>query len=222
MPADLPSLPIFPLPLVLFPGATLPLHIFEPRYRAMLADCRAGDGRFGIVLATGGSERALPAGHVGCVAELREVQPLPDGRANVVVAGAERFALDRFVDGPAPYHVATVAAWVDLPEDPAGSAALAGSVRATFARVARAARTLADEGEGELPALPDDVAALSFRIAALVDFELPTRQRLLASRSPRGRLEEIAARLGEALPALEARAAVHVGARSNGHGPHHA
>ena len=42
------ELPIFPLPLVLFPGTTQPLHVFEPRYRRLLADCLAGDKRFGI------------------------------------------------------------------------------------------------------------------------------------------------------------------------------
>lgn len=221
MPLDDAVLPLFPLPLVLFPGATLPLHIFEPRYRALLADCEAGDGRFGIVLTTGGPERALPAGHVGCVAELREVTRLPDGRANVLVEGTDRFALDRFLVAETPYHLAAVTGFADRPEpaDADATRAAADAVRRAFERVARAARTIADDAD-PLPTLADDPVALSFQVAALVEFELATRQRLLASRSPLGRLRELEALLEGAAPAVEARAEVHVRARTNGHGPH--
>jgi Lon protease-like protein len=210
-------LPLFPLPLVLFPEAALPLHIFEPRYRTMLADCRAGDGRFGVV--TGGGE-PLP-GAVGCVAELREVTMLPDGRANIVVAGGERFALTKLATTGAPYLVGEVEPWRDR-EEPAEDAslpALAGRVRETFARVARAARTVADD-PAPPPSLPADPAALSFAIAAVVELGLEVKLRLLASQSPAGRLRELEALLTSALPGVERRAAVHTGARRNGHGPH--
>ena len=210
-------LPLFALPLVLFPGATLPLHIFEPRYRALLADCRAGDGRFGIVLSDAG---ALEPGAVGCVAELRDVQSLPDGRANIVVAGAERFALARLVEAGTPYPMAEVRPWEDAPEpDVEALRALDASVRAAFARVARAARTIADDAS-PTPELPSDPASLSFAVASAVDFDLATRQRLLISRSAAERLRELDALLTRAVEPIEARAAVHVGARSNGHGPH--
>ena len=210
-------LPLFALPLVLFPGATLPLHIFEPRYRALLADCRAGDGRFGIVLS---DAAALEPGAVGCVAELRDVQSLPDGRANIVVVGAERFALTRLVQTGTPYPTGEVRSWEDVPEpDPDAVRALDASVRTAFARVARAARTIADDGT-PTPELPADPAALSFAIAAAVDFDVAIRQRLLISRSATERLRELDALLTRAVEPIEARAAVHVGARSNGHGPH--
>lgn len=230
MPADAAILPLFPLPLVLFPGATLPLHIFEPRYRQLLADLRDadhpfGDGRFGIVLATGGPERALPAGHVGCIAELRDATELPDGRLNVVVEGTERFALDRFLVHPAPYHVAAVTSFRDRPEPGAPTAAreelhaAAERVRASFARVARAARTIADDRD-PVPPLPADDADVAFAVAAMVDFDLPTRQRLLASPSALGRLREVEALLGRATDGIERRAEVHRKAKTNGHGPH--
>jgi Lon protease-like protein len=214
-------LPLFPLPLVLFPGATLPLHIFEPRYRALLADCRAGDGRFGILLTTGGPERSLPPGHAGCVAELQDVTELPDGRANVVVVGRERFALDRFLVAETPYHLAVVAPLGDRDES-ADAGAIGDSaerVRTAFERVARAARTIADDTD-PVPPLPRDPAALSFAIAAMVDFDVTTRQRLLASRSALARLRELETLLGRAVPGIEARAEVHERARSNGHGPY--
>jgi Lon protease-like protein len=212
-------LPIFPLPLVLFPGAALPLHIFEPRYREMLADCRRADGRFGIVLATGGPERELPRGTVGCVAEVQEVRALPDGRSNVVVEGIERFALEEFVEAPASYHVGAVSPYDDEPvPDPAALRAMDAEVRTLFARVARAARAIADDNE-PLPGLPSDPALLSFRVASLVDLENGVRQRLLESRSATDRLREIEDLLSRAADGIEERAAVHVRARTNGHGP---
>jgi Lon protease-like protein len=212
-------LPIFPLPLVLFPGASLPLHIFEPRYRELLADCRRGDGRFGVVLATGGPERELPRGRVGCVAEVQEVHALPDGRSNVLVEGVERFAFEEFVDSPASYFVGEVSAYEDEPvEDAEELRTMDAEVRTLFARVARAARAIADDND-PVPTLPPDPALLSFRVASLVDLDNDARQRLLVSRSPAERLREIDDLLSRAAEGIEERAAVHVRARTNGHGP---
>ncbi|MCA1558515.1 MAG: LON peptidase substrate-binding domain-containing protein, partial [Acidobacteria bacterium] len=71
------ELPLFPLPVVLFPGVPMPLHIFEPRYRRMLEDIRAGDQLFGLsYFDVSESESTVPpVGHLGCVAEVTEVQP---------------------------------------------------------------------------------------------------------------------------------------------------
>ena len=212
-------LPLFLLPLVLFPGTSMPLHIFEPRYREMLADCRRGDGRFGIALVGGGEERELPAGHVGCVAELRDVQTLPDGRANVLVDGTHRFALQRFVDDDAPYHVGLVEDYDDVPGDDSAATSLAAArVREAFARVGRAARAIADD-EAPVPELPDDPALVAFRVASLVDFERADRQALLVSRSALARLRTVDALLRSAVASIEERAATHTRARHNGHGP---
>ena len=213
------SNPLFPLPLVLFPGAPLPLHIFEPRYRELLADCREGDGRFGIILSTGGPELAIRPGRVGCVAELRDVRMLADGRANVLVEGRERFAFEGFADAPHAYHVAAIGPYEDdTDEDPLTLATAAERVRGTFTRVANAARVIADERE-PLPELPQAPELLAFRIASLVDFEREAQQALLASRSPLGRLIAVEALLSRVIDGIEARAAAHGRARTNGHGP---
>ena len=93
------ELPIFPLPLVLFPGVPLPLHIFEERYRRMLADVRASNNLFGLsnfVPEAAGEERP-PAGHVGCATEVVEVQPLPDGRSNILTLGVARYRVEEYV-----------------------------------------------------------------------------------------------------------------------------
>lgn len=213
-------LPLFPLPLVLFPGAPLPLHIFEPRYRQLLEDCVGGDSRFGIVFRPEGTaETDLAPGCVGCVAEVDDAQTLPDGRSNIIVHGVRRFALQRFVATPAPYHVAEVAEYDDLPEDAAALDVMAQRVRALFARVGRAARSLADDND-PLPPLPDEPDSLSFGIAALIDIEPPRRQELLASRLASERLTTIEALLAGAVDSLEARARIHTRAKSNGRGPH--
>ena len=211
-------LPLFPLPLVLFPGVPLPLHIFEPRYREMLADCLAGDRRFGIVFTpeeeTDGPER----GDVGCVAVIQSTEQLPDGRSNLIVVGEERFVIGRLVKGVRPYLLGEVVSYADLDEPGEALASFANQLRAVFERVGRAARTLADDRD-PLPPLPDDPAALSFTIASLIDLDGPGRQRLLASRSPLGRIRELDALLSPAVDTLEARAVIHARAKTNGHGP---
>lgn len=213
-------LPLFPLPLVLFPGAPLPLHIFEPRYRRLLADCLAGDSRFGVVFRPEEvDERDLEVGRVGCVAEVDDAHTLPDGRSNIIAHGVRRFSLQRFVASPAPYHVAEVAEYDDIAEDLATLEPAAQRVRTLFARVGRAARTLADDHD-PLPTLPDDPGALSFGIAALVDIEPSRRQELLASQLASDRLRQIERLLSSAVDALEARARVHDRAKGNGRGPY--
>ena len=214
-------LPLIPLPVVLFPGAPLPLHIFEPRYRRLLADCLAGDREFGILyLPPHLGERQIPPGYVGCIAHIDHSVLLDDGRANVLVTGNARFALEALVDDASvPYHVGRVTAYTDLPEDAARLGASAARVRALFARVGRAARQLADD-DAAVPALPDDDARVSFAVASHIDLDAPARQRLLESRSPCGRLDELEVLLAAALDPLERRAAVHERAKSNGRGPH--
>lgn len=214
------NFPLFPLPLVLFPGMALPLHIFEPRYRQLLADCLDGDRRFGIArLPEGTAEAELPAGTIGCVAEIVNTEALPDGRSNIVVRGAERFALVSLVPSSRPYHLCSAALVEDDFEIGAELDALAARVRDVFQRVARAARTLADDPD-PLPDLPDDAASLSFAIAAMIDIGLEARQEILASRSPLERLRHLDSVLSAALGAIVSRAQVHTLAKTNGRGAH--
>ena len=94
-------LPLFPLPnVVLFPNVFLPLHIFEPRYREMVADALASDRMIGMVLLRPGWERtshdphATPAVYpIGCSGVITHVERLPDGRYNIVLRGIERFRI---------------------------------------------------------------------------------------------------------------------------------
>ena len=91
-------LPIFPLPnVVLFPNVFLPLHIFEPRYREMVADAVASDRMIGMVLLRPGWQHEYdgcpPVYPVGCSGVITHVEPMPDGRYNIVLRGVERFRI---------------------------------------------------------------------------------------------------------------------------------
>ena len=214
------SLPLFPLPLVLFPGTPLPLHIFEQRYRRLLADCLETDRRFGIIrLPDGMAELEIPPGTIGCIAEIVNAEPLPDGRSNIVVRGGERFALLGLVESDMPYHVCRVASYDDEFEIGSELDALAERVRDVFQRVGKAARALADD-PAPLPVLPDEPALLSFAVASVIDLDIETRQQLLTSRSPLDRLKRLDGVLSPALGALVRNAHVHTLAKTNGRGTH--
>jgi len=100
---------MFPLSSVLFPGAELPLHVFEPRYRELVADCLDGDGEFGVVLIARGSE--VGGGDerfgVGTVAHIVSASPLADGRWALLAVGTRRFAVEHWLDDD-PYPRAVV------------------------------------------------------------------------------------------------------------------
>ena len=93
-------IPVFPLPnVVLFPKTYLPLHIFEPRYRAMVSDAAMGGQCIGMALLKDGWETNYyghpPVFSMGCVGRLVSVQPLADGRSNILLQGLERFEIER-------------------------------------------------------------------------------------------------------------------------------
>ena len=218
----LPSqrLPIFPLPLVLLPRATQPLHVFEARYRRLLSDCLAGSQEFGIICRNPDlAEFEIPVGTVGCIARIESSQSLPDGRSNILVVGSERFMLTAFVDDPAPYHVATVVPFSDDAEPLSGLVVIAERLRVLFARVGRSARAIQDDAT-PLPDLPPAPADISFAIAQYIDLELAEKQRLLASSSPRERLQRLEEALAPIVESIERRATIHRRAKTNGHGEH--
>ncbi|MDQ3556328.1 MAG: LON peptidase substrate-binding domain-containing protein [Gemmatimonadota bacterium] len=109
-------LPLFPLPLVLFPGAVLPLHIFEPRYRQMMARCLEGDRRFGLVFHDPDRSGAfeMESGEVGCIAEILKFQPLPDGRSLVLTRGRDRFRIEDGIESPVAYYEGLVDEYPDF------------------------------------------------------------------------------------------------------------
>lgn len=208
-------LAIFPLSVVLFPGTPLPLHIFEPRYKRMLADCLAGDRRFGITPAPETSEMPEP-GTIGCVAEVRVNQELPDGRSNIVVVGGSRFVVSRLLDESLPYLVASVESF----EDEAGtepSSEDLESVRQLFSRYFAGLRELNDSIPEDLT-LADEPASLSFQVAGGLECDLGVKQRLLAERSTARRIEALLQLIPVLTSAVESGIKVHRRAHGNGKG----
>lgn len=177
-------LPLFPLGTVLFPGLVLPLHIFEPRYRRLVRDLRGGPSpmRFGVIAIREGREtgvRGVSALHeVGCVATVREITELDDGRYDLLAVGTQRFRLGA-LDESLPYLTGDV----ELLGDPSGDEAEAGlAVRAVQRAFRGYLDVLATAGSAEIsvPELPDEPVLLSYLVAAAMIIELPDRQELLA------------------------------------------
>ena len=208
-------LPIFPISVVLFPGTPLPLHIFEPRYRRMLADCLAGDRRFGIT-PMGKDDRMPDSGTVGCIAEIRVNQELPDGRSNIIVFGGERFVLTSSVAGDAPYHVAMVQTFEDEPgSEPQDDSPV--RLRQLFTGYYALLRQLNDV-EPEDPSLPDEALALSFHVAAALDCDPGVKQRLLVERSTARRVQALLMLIPILTAGVESALRVHRRAHTNGRG----
>ena len=176
---------LFPLHAVLFPGARIPLHVFEPRYRTMMASLSTSDPRFGVVAISAGTEVGAPAAthDVGTIAVVEQLRELDDGRFELVARGGRRFAIvDRLPDDPFPR------ADVRLLADDDGEVvetALAAA-RAAFARYAAALSTIGATIHVPEPA---DAISASFAYADGLLVDLPLRQRLLACETAADRLQ---------------------------------
>ena len=177
-------MPLFPLGTVLYPGAMLPLHIFEERYRRLvrdLLDQQDGTRLFGVVAIKAGREvgiEGVAALHeIGCTAELRYAEAYPDGRFDIIATGINRFRLLSVQDS-APLH-----AEIDtLPEVGSDqSAALAQRVARGFAgyrETMMAAQGVRDDDDS--PGLPEDPAELAYLVASAMILDLTDKQQLLA------------------------------------------
>lgn len=209
-------LALFPLPMVLFPGTVELLHIFEPRYRAMLADCLAADRRFGVICCDKGmAEGAIAVGTLGTVAHIETVQHLDDGRSNIAIRGLERFRFRGYQTTNLAYRVGEVEPCEATREHV--DAPTLRRLGALFDRAVTASRRLVGD-RGPLPDLPAADEARTFAMAQFLELSLATRQELLATTDAEARAERLIGLLVELLPALEERAATRERAQSNGHG----
>lgn len=210
------TVPLFPLGTVLVPGLVLPLHVFEERYRDLVADLLAADEvdqHFGVVAISSGHEVGVDGARalhdVGTLAELTDVTALPDGRYDVQTVGTRRFRLlavdpdSGRPDAAVPY----LRGRVEVLDEPVGDTAelLAGSVREAFERYRTRLR-------GADSVLPDDPLLLSYTVAANMLLDLVDRQRLLESEDTSRRLrralrllarEEVLLGLLRAVPATD-------------------
>jgi Lon protease-like protein len=170
---------LFPLNVVLLPGALLPLHIFEPRYRRMVRECLDAKLPFGMLL-------ALPNGvaHVGCSAEILEVtKRYEDGRMDILTVGRDPYrVVDLFTDDP------LLAGTVDYLEDKESSIDLQN--RGELIELYEVCHTLLFSGmPSNLAQAPDET--LSFVIAAALPFDLLWKQQILELRAEAERQDRL-------------------------------
>ena len=199
------EIPLFPLNVVLMPGTSLPLHIFEERYKQMVNECLDSETEFGMVLADEDGTRG-----VGCTARIVElVQRFEDGRMVILVEGSRRFKLNNIMTGK-PYYVGDVDYLEDGPDDDVSS--LAEECVALLERVVEAAT----EGSVDIEIEPP-YRNLSFAIAGRIEFDLEARQEILELSTEKERLAKVKELLAEAADRLEREKAAREKAETNGH-----
>jgi Lon protease-like protein len=213
------EVPLFPLGVVLFPGTPQLLHIFEPRYRQMLADCLEGDRRFGLSFAKAdpGTDPQPQPGDVGCMASVRESRLLADGRSNILAVGEERYVLREYLERDVPYRVAVVETFDDDDLTAPQVEELATQARAQFAKFVAGMHALSDHPAQGIQ-LDGPPQATSFQIAATLELETEIKQELLALRSTHERLQRLLRLLRPLNEELGKRVSVHARARGNGKG----
>jgi Lon protease-like protein len=196
-------LPLFPLRVVLLPGASLPLHIFEDRYKELIGDCVKNNTEFGVVQA--GDNGIL---NIGCTAAVQEiVNRYPDGRLDILTTGRRRFEII-MLDEEKSYLRASVTFFADEDAAPAPD----DLRKMTLAGL----KLIASTGSAvDLPDISD--AELSYRVGEHIN-DLHLRQMLLSIRSETDRLRHIAAFLPEYIAKLRRTAHINRIAPTNGHG----
>ncbi len=159
-----PEIPIFPLPnVVLFPATLLPLHIFESRYRAMVADALEGERLIGMVMLRPGWEKpheaSPPVYPVGCAGFITHADRLEDGRYNIILRGIEKFRIvgeRRARSGPESYRLASIQSIAEAPIGRASPAA-AGLAQARKRLEGLIARQLHRSADDSIPKdVPDE------------------------------------------------------------------
>ncbi len=196
-------LPLFPLDLVLFPGAPLPLHVFEPRYREMIGECLAQKLPFGVVRAR---EQALA--EIGCSAEILEVtKKYDDGRLDILTEGRRRFELVE-VNQERSFLRAEVIFFED-------------EVSAASPKQAERAIELYDEllslAGADVPELEPGEPDLSFHLVAGLPLDLDFKQTLLGLRSEASRLATVVEYYEALLPKMRRSINARKKAGGNGH-----
>ena len=186
-------LPLFPLSTVLFPGMRLPLHIFEPRYRQLVADLldQPEPRRFGVIAIRKGKETGVDGVaalyDVGCVATVRQVESREDGRYDLLTVGTQRFRL-LGLDKSLPYLRGEIE---PLPDETGEAREAAYATRRVQEAFRGYLNLLVDRGGGVISVadLPDEPLLLSYIIAAAMIIDLPDRQSLLAAPDALARLK---------------------------------
>jgi Lon protease-like protein len=194
---DLEEMPLFPLNAVLLPYQTLPLHIFEERYRQMIRECLEDDRPFGVVLIRDGEEVGDPHAEpylVGTSARVVAHKDLPDGRIDLLAVGERRFRVRR-IDRTKPYPTGFVEPVVELEwSETVDNRGLLARAKEAFEFHLH--NLFGNREVNVTVQFPDDPVALSFAIAGFINLPLIEKQHLLE-------MTDTAARFTELIPAME-------------------
>lgn len=173
------DIPIFPLNVVLFPRMVLPLHIFEPRYREMIAYCQEHQKPFGVALISQGQEVGAPAmpHSVGTVARIVRSKQMPDGRLNITTVGAQRFRIEQLHTSRA-FLTASV---TPLPIINSATKAAQEMMHHLRPKVAAYVALLAKVSKADLALdqLPQDPKTLAYMVAIALQVNNDEKQKLL-------------------------------------------
>ena len=196
-------LPLFPLDIVLLPGAPLPLHVFEPRYKEMIAECLAGDKLFGIVRA---QEEGVA--DIGCTAEILDVtKKYEDGRMDITTAGRRRFEVMEVNQ-----ERSFLQAEVMFIEDEPGSA-----TKEEIDAAVDLHKQLLDIVGVEEAGGYSDIPQLSYYLAGSLPLDLDFKQTLLTMKSESERMPAVVSYFQAILPTLKRTAMARKLAGGNGH-----
>jgi Lon protease-like protein len=194
--------PLFPLGLVALPSELVPLHIFEERYKDMIAHCLQEESEFGIVWLADDGLRPI-----GCACEIAEVlETLPDGRINLVARGTRVFRIERRQED-LPYPAGTIEFLDDRTEDV--DALAAAGAHSAYA-------DLVDHATDKTPEPGEIDAMTAYEMAATVEFGLDAKQGLLDLRSETARMKLVARLCRAAIKRLDFVDRAEARARSNG------
>ncbi len=176
------KIPLFPLNTVLFPGAPIHLHIFEQRYKQMINLCVQEQRPFGVALIRNGMEAFGPLAepfHIGCTAEIVQIERLEDGRMNLVALGKERIRILTFDNRTQPYLMGEAQVYPLLNPDPDAVARQAIGLRQQLEQLIE---ILARAGGSQvsLDQLPQDGTSLAFLAAAVLQISPLQKQELLS------------------------------------------
>jgi Lon protease-like protein len=190
-------LPIFPLDLVLLPGAPLPLHIFEPRYKEMISECVEQKKPFGVVRA---SDEGVAG--VGCTAEIVSVtKKYDDGRMDILTRGVERFEVVE-VNEERAFLRAEISLIQDEDDNDDENDAAGRPEQSLIEQAVRLHAEIIKIAGAELSE-PDETATnLSFLLAGSLPLDLDFKQNLLTTLSETKRLEAVVGYLEAVLPGL--------------------
>jgi Lon protease-like protein len=196
------EIPIFPLNTVLFPGATLPLHIFEQRYKQMIARCLEDQRPFGVVLIRSGEEVGATAEpfDIGTTAHTSNVERLDDGKMNIICTGGQRFRIVKIIS-EAPYLKAEVELIETATDSDPETVDLADEVTALFAEYTRLYLAITNQWS-RTTNLPSDPQTLADFVGSQLPVAPRTKQKLLKELSASTRLDMEKRLLGAAIRQL--------------------